>query len=288
MKELTPEEKWERATIANNFIFYKVMRNNPKICKRLLEILLEMEIEKIQIYQEETVDIDFQSKGIRLDVYAKNSTQAFNVEMQATDTRELPERARYYQSAMDIDCLKSGQQYKELKDTYVIFICLEDIFGQGLAKYSFENICREAKELKLNDRSYKYFFIARNCDKLLNEEQKAFLKLVTSNESRSDFASQIQALVEAAKYNFQWKRQYMDLEREKTYAYVHGKEEGLAEGHEKGLKEGKELGLKEGAHENAIANARNLLKMNIGTVEQISKAIGLSVEEILKLKDELK
>jgi hypothetical protein len=49
MKELTPEEKWERATIANNFIFYKVMRNNPKICKRLLEILLEMEIEKIQI-----------------------------------------------------------------------------------------------------------------------------------------------------------------------------------------------------------------------------------------------
>ena len=272
MKELTPEEKWERATIANNFIFYKVMRNNPKICKRLLEILLEMEIEKIQIYQEEAVAIDFQSKGIRLDVYAKNSTQAFNVEMQATDTRELPERARYYQSAMDIDCLKSGQQYKELKDTYVIFICLEDIFGQGLAKYSFENRCREAKDLKLNDRSYKYFFIARNCDKLLNEEQKAFLKLVTSNESRSDFASQIQALVEAAKYNFQWKRQYMDLEREKTYAYVHGKEEGL----------------KEGAHEKAIEDARNLLKMNLGTVEQIAQAIGLTVEEVLALKNEMK
>ena len=27
-KNLTPEEKWERATIANNFIFYKVMHNN--------------------------------------------------------------------------------------------------------------------------------------------------------------------------------------------------------------------------------------------------------------------
>ncbi len=279
MKELTPEEKWERATIANNFIFYKVMRNNPKICKRLLEILLEMEIEKIQIYQEEAVAIDFQSKGIRLDVYAKNSTQAFNVEMQATDTRELPERARYYQSAMDIDCLKSGQQYKELKDTYVIFICLEDIFGQGLAKYSFENICREAKDLKLNDRSYKYFFIAKNCDKLLNEEQKDFLKLVTSNESRSGFAGEIQSLVKEAKHNFQWKRQYMDLEREKTYAYVHGKEEGLAEGHEKGLKEG--------AHEKAIEAARKFLKMNVGTVEQIAEATGLSPEEVLTLKNVL-
>ena len=38
--ELTPEEKWERATIANNFIFYKVMRHNPDVCKELLEILM--------------------------------------------------------------------------------------------------------------------------------------------------------------------------------------------------------------------------------------------------------
>ena len=39
---LTPEEKWEQATIANNFIFYKVMRYNPDVCKELLEILLEI------------------------------------------------------------------------------------------------------------------------------------------------------------------------------------------------------------------------------------------------------
>nr|MCR5401267.1 hypothetical protein [Treponema sp.] len=38
----------------------------------------------------------------------KNSNQAFNVEMQACDTKELPERARYYQGVIDVDCLKSG------------------------------------------------------------------------------------------------------------------------------------------------------------------------------------
>ena len=27
------EEKWKNATIANNFIFYKVMSNNPDVCK---------------------------------------------------------------------------------------------------------------------------------------------------------------------------------------------------------------------------------------------------------------
>ena len=36
---LTPEEKWEKATIANNFIFYKIMQNNHDVCKELLEIL---------------------------------------------------------------------------------------------------------------------------------------------------------------------------------------------------------------------------------------------------------
>ena len=86
--QLTPEQKWEKATIVNNFIFYKVMRHNPDVCKELLEILLEMEIDHIEMRNEETVEIDFGSKGIRLDVYAKNSAQAFNLEMQASDTGE--------------------------------------------------------------------------------------------------------------------------------------------------------------------------------------------------------
>ena len=134
--EITPEEKWEKATIANNFIFYKVMRHNPDVCKELLEILLEMEIDHIDMRGEETVEIDFGSKGIRLDVYAKNNTNSFNLEMQAADSKELPERARYYQGSIDVDCLKSGEKYKELKDSYVIFICIQDIFEKGLAYYS--------------------------------------------------------------------------------------------------------------------------------------------------------
>ena len=30
-KALTPQEKWERATIANNFIFYKVIRRDKPV-----------------------------------------------------------------------------------------------------------------------------------------------------------------------------------------------------------------------------------------------------------------
>ena len=273
---MTPEEKWENATIANNFIFYKVMRNNPDVCKRLLEILLEIEIDKINIYQEETIDVDYASKGVRLDVYAKNSTQAFNVEMQTSNTKELAERARYYQGVIDVDCLNSGQHYKELKDSYVIFICIDDIFERGRAKYVFENLCIEEPSIKLNDRTHKCFFIASNCDKIItNKEQYAFLKMVIQNKSESSFTDKILNLVTDAKKNLQWKRQYMDLEREKLYAYDDGLEKGLAQG------------LEEGAKKKALEAAKNLLKMNIGTVDQIAEAEGLSIEEVNSLKESL-
>ena len=67
----------------------------------------------------------------------------------------------------------------------------------------------------------------------------------------------------------------MDLEREKLYAYDDGKEAGLKEGREAGSKE------------KAIEDARNLLKMNLGTPEQIATAINLSLDEVLQIKNKL-
>ena len=260
---LTPEEKWEKATIANNFIFYKVMRNNPDVCKELLEILLEMEIDHIEIRSEETVEIDFGSKGIRLDVYAKNASQAFNLEMQSTDTKELPERARYYQGSIDVDCLKSGQIYKDLKDSYVIFICIPDVFDKGLARYSFENLCREDASIRLNDRAYKYFFIASNCDKILNKKQKAFLKVVVGQKASDSFSKKIEELTQDAKHNTQWRHQYMEWERQRTYDF----------------ESGKEAGIEAKAQEDAIA----LLKKGIPP-ETIAECIKLPLEKVLELQ----
>ena len=192
--------------------------------------------------------------------------------MQTTNTKELAERSRYYQGIIDVDCLNSGQHYKELKDCYVIFICIDDIFGKGRAKYSFENLCTEDTSIKLNDRAHKYFFIASNCDKIIaNKEQHAFLKMVIQNKSESAFTDTLLNLVKDAKKNIQWKRQYMDLEREKLYAYDNGIEKGL----------------EEGAKKKAIEAAKNLLRMNVITAEQIAAATGISIEEVTVLKESL-
>ena len=266
-EKLTPEEKWEKATIANNFIFYKVMRNNPDVCKELLEILLQIKIDHIDMKQEESILVDYGKKGVRLDVYAVGSSTAYSIEMQASDTGELPERSRYYQGVLDVSELNSGATYKELKDGYVIFICIPDIFEKGYAKYTFENICIENPEIKLNDRTYKYFFIAKNYDKILDEEQKAFLKLVISNESTGDFANRVSKLVDDAKHNTQWRKQFMDMEIEKRYAFREGEAKG--------------------AQQKAIEDATNMLKKNY-PVDDIAEVTSLPLQKVLELQSQIK
>ena len=275
VKNLTPEEKWEQATIANNYIFYKVMHENPDICKELLEILLEMKIDRIEIYQEKELLAEFGKKGIRMDVYARGMDKSFDLEIQACDTGELPERARYYQGLMDTTQLESGQNFKNLNSSYIIFICIPDIFKKGLGKYTFENLCLENPEIKLNDRAYKYFFIARNYDKLLNEQQKAFMKCMLSNESSSTFTEKIIRMVKNAKLNTQWRNSFMEFERQLAYSFREGKAEGKAEG------------IAEGIDKKAVEASVELLKKGIAP-EIIAECEKLPLERVLELEKEIK
>ena len=139
MKELSPEEKWQRATLADSFIFYKVMRHHPDACKELIELLLGIEVESVTMTGEETIIVAPESKSIRLDVYVKTRDRNFDLEMQVVNTGELPQRSRYYQGLMDLDSLRKGEFYSDLKESHVIFICMEDVFEK---KLPVESVCQ--------------------------------------------------------------------------------------------------------------------------------------------------
>ncbi len=158
------------------------------------------------------------------------------------------------------------EKYKDLKTSFVIFICVDDIFGNGLPKYTFENLCQENPKVKLNDRAYKYFFISKNCDKILDKRQKAFLRMVTENKPSDDFTGRIKSLVDDAKRNTQWRKQYMEWEREKTYI--------------------REDAIEEGREQKAVEAARNALTMNL-TAEQAAQITGLPLDQVLELQKEL-
>ena len=100
---------------------------------------------------------------------------------------------------------------------------------------------------------FKYFFIARNYDKILNEEQKALLKFFTSNESSNAFSERLAAMVKDAKLNTQWRKQFMYYEYEIAQSFRTGKDEGK---NEKAVEDAVEF-LKENIPPETIANASN-------------------------------
>ena len=63
------EDKWKSATLSNNFIFYKVMRDHIPACQKLIEMLLNIKIEHIELHTENCI----QKKLLRLIYLQKES-----------------------------------------------------------------------------------------------------------------------------------------------------------------------------------------------------------------------
>ena len=51
------------------------------------------------------------AKSVRFDVYTKDDKRIFDIEIQTTNQKNLPKRARYYQSIIDMDNLSHGEKY---------------------------------------------------------------------------------------------------------------------------------------------------------------------------------
>lgn len=76
---------------------------------------------------------------------------------------------------IDLNLIERGAMYRELKESYVIFICLNDPFDKGLPVYHFSNTCEEYPELELNDDAFKVFVNAKGRKDDMSEDMRAFL-----------------------------------------------------------------------------------------------------------------
>ena len=56
---------------------------------------------------------------------------------------------------IDVDNLMRGQNYLELKESFVIFITTFDPFGYKMPVYTFKNICKENTNITLEDETSK-------------------------------------------------------------------------------------------------------------------------------------
>ncbi|MBR6193715.1 MAG: Rpn family recombination-promoting nuclease/putative transposase [Treponema sp.] len=268
MSEIKKFPAWEDLTFANNFLFCKILESDPELCRRILEMLLHIKIDHLEQPQSERTMLEtLDSKSVRFDVYVKDETRVFDIEIQTTNNKNLPKRARYYQSVIDLDNLSQGENYNRLKDSYVIFLCLDSPFKKKRPVYFFENICRDDSSIKLNDRAFKLFFNAGEYAKMEEDEEKSFFKFLAGQKAESKLTKSIEEKVNFAKKDMVWRKQYMTWQQT--------------------IDEEKELAFEEGKTEKAIEDAENLLRMRLGTVDQIAQATNLPLEKVQKLAENI-
>ena len=268
----------EELTLADNFMFCHTMKNE-ELCKELLEKLLHIKIERI-VYPELEKELTayYESKSVRLDVYVKDSEKVYDIEMQNQPSTFLPLRTRYYQSMIDVDNLLKGEDYSNLKESFIIFICTFDPFNHELPCYTFKSICKENSNIELKDKTSKIIFNSTAYDKEKDVEISAFLKYIKTQEATDDFTNRLKTFVEKAKHNKELRSYYLSMNIHDSDIRRVAFQEGEAFGIEKGISQG--------AEQAKIETAKKFISMGL-PFKQIAEGTGLSLEKIAELQKEI-
>ena len=244
---------------------------NKELCRRVLETLLQMEIELTEYpVREKNIRLSTEGKPIRLDIYVKDKEDTlYDAEMQnkngkSLETISLPKRSRYYQALMDSESLRKGIDYHFLSDSYIIFICTFDPFGQGKYLYTFENICKEDKKLSLNDRTSKLFFNTKAERSSIPENIRNLFDYIEDRIIRDELTQDLDMEVEKLRKDEGWWAAYMKTVTWEMDARFEGRHEGI------------EIGRIEGGIETLIHTCHNLGTTKEQAKEQLIQQFALS------------
>ena len=267
-------KNFEELEFRDDFMFGVIMRN-PKYCKPFLETILGIKISDITYPKtQETIDITANAKGVRLDVYVEDERNTvYNIEMQVTVNKNLPKRSRYYQGMIDLNVLEKGEDYKNLKRSFVIFICTFDLFSKGRHIYTFENRCIQDYEIGLGDETTKIILNTKGTMDDVTPEMKRLLDYIDGQAASDDFTKELETAVKSVRKNEKWRLDYMTLEMRYKELLEQGFEEGLEQGLEQGIEK--------------MQAAIKMLKAGDLSAEEISKHLDLTVEQVLELKKEI-
>ena len=298
--------------IRDDFMFAYIIRN-PEICIELLSYLLpDQRISHVQYYQldekqqevpQQEVRIEtqkaiaeaFNRRGVRLDAYLDDGTTIYNIELQTTRQPTLPQRARLYQAHLDINQLERGQQYDELRPSYVIFICTFDPFGAGHYRYTFRNVCQELP-LELNDGTHKLFFSTVGTKGTISDGLREILRYINDpahfemDSTKPRLIGRINEAVNEAKMDDEWRRAYMTYQVHQRDAELRGEKRGIAIGEKRGIaigekrgeRRGISIGEKRGEKRGIAETARRMLLAGI-SAEDVVRITGLTPDEVRAL-----
>lgn len=293
--ENSSEFNFSDVDITNDLMFSTVMQDEA-LCIELLEYLLpdkKIQRLKYRYFDDEGAEVSdaagsqaqvqktmlgyFGQRGVRLDAFVDDGTTVYNIELQTTREAALPQRSRLLQSHMDISQLMRGQNYDELRPSFVIFICTFDPFHKDYYRYTFRNMCEEESGLPLDDGAYKLFFNTTGHMGDISPNLRELLKYMSNTqaypvvESKNDLIRKLDAAVAETKMKPVWRDAYMMYQMKMREVEIRGEAKGRKEGEARGRKE------------IAVEVAKRMLQEPF-PVDMIARISGLPVSEINALK----
>lgn len=244
--------------------FSKCFDNDTACVQLVLQIVLDKpDLNVVDVRTQVFVE-NLLNRSVRLDVLATDSEgRKFNIEIQRSDKGAGRKRARYNSSMMDVNLLEKGNDFKALPETYVIFITENDVIGLGEAIYEIER-CFVKSGKRFGDGSHILYVNGSYRD----DSPVGKLMHDFSCTDPSDMCYNV--LADRARFFKESKEgiavmcKVLDDMRRQSY------QEGMAEGKNKNRKE----------------TALNLLKLGTISLDDISFATGLSLDEVKKLNED--
>lgn len=218
----------------------------------LLKAILKKKDLKVSVVNVQYDIKNLQGRSVRLDVLAEDGDgKLYNIEIQRNNHGAVPKRARYNSSLLDANITDAGEDYKNLAETYIIFITEGDIFGANKALYHVDRVVKETKKSFGDEAHIIYVNSKIQNNTVLGRLMHDFYCTDAKDIKNRKLAKRVKFFKE-------------DEEGVKIMSNV----------------------FDEIAKENAKKGARNLLKLGKLTNKEIADSLGLSVHEVKLIKEE--
>ena len=227
--------------------------NNIEGTELILRIILNKPDLMVKSVETQKLMKNLLGRDIWLDIDATDSNNIeYDIEVQRADKGADRKRARYHSSILDAHILKPNEDFADLPETYVIFITENDVIGKDQPIYSIERQITNIGE-PFNDGEHIIYVNGANKDSA-TELGKLMHDFFCTDPDDMHFKE----LADKVRYF---------KEDEKGVAAMCKVMEDMRE-------------------ETKIEAAINLLKLGKLTIEEIAKAIGLSIEKVSELAGE--
>ena len=259
--------------LSNAFMFGEVMRDES-ICKLFLEELLGCKIAKLKFINKEYDLADTKyNHGIRLDVYLADANNThYDIEMQ-NSVEALERRCRYYQAGIDRRTLEKNAKYRDLPESYIIFVCNYDPYKLGYARYERVMYIKDT-DLVYDDGSHVIFLNTHytkvgNTPKAITE----YLDYARDNDDHAPFTTELAREAVARTQQIRRNTEKEDSFMTFTQLLQETKDEAIEEGVKKGRQENLTEVVATMLEQLSVSEVAALLKKPESVIQEIADKI---------------